>query len=138
MNGPTEPSSALKDYLGVGGRPIVLFLALVIGTTAVVTCIYGAIFGFDTWSNNMQQAGSLVLSDFNTPATQPGTIAGPTGHGINPAGATVGGSQLNCPNCGPVALPQWTPHGTPLCPACGAPLSLGGASGNKAKLAAAG
>jgi hypothetical protein len=137
MQNLQEPSSAPADYFGVGGRPIVLFLALVIGTVAVVTIIYGSIFGFDTWSNNMQQAGSLMLSNSGTPATQPSELAGPTAPAIIPAAATVGGSQLVCPNCGGVALPRWSAQGRPLCPNCGGAVNLSGVQANKAKLAAA-
>lgn len=56
-----EPTGLLREYLGFRARPALIFAALIIGALAVVTAIYVSIFGFDTWSTNMQRAGSMMV-----------------------------------------------------------------------------
>lgn len=123
MTGPERSGNLLEDYFGFGGQPILIFAVLVIATVALITVIYGAIFGFDTWSNNMHQAGSLMLSNFDQPlGAQPATGGGAASPGVVPAAATVGPG-YNCPTCGIVQIPKWSAQGAPLCPSCGGVLS---------------
>ncbi len=137
MDGLGRSDDIMRDYFGFGGQPILIFFVLVIGTVAAVTCIYGAIFGFDTWSNNMQQAGSLMLSNFGAPATQPNLQTGPACPGIRPVAAQADVGQFGCPNCNRVVIPKWTKQGTPICPICGGTLNGGASSGAAGQLAAA-
>lgn len=123
----------IQEYLGISGRSIVIFLAVSVGTVAVVTCLYTAIFGYDTWKNNMDQAGSLMLSNFDVPPTDPNT-ANPVNPGVVPA-AGAGGCQLVCPNCGVVDRPNWNTNGDPICPSCGGQLNVAG-GGTASRLAA--
>jgi len=129
-----EPNfDLIQEYLGFNGRSIVFFLAILVGTVAVVTCIYTAIFGYDTWQNNMDQAGSLMLSNLEVPPTDPNT-AGPVGPNVVPAAGT-GGCQLLCPTCGVVDRPNWNAQGDPICPTCGGMLQVAG-GGTASRLAA--
>ena len=50
-------------------------LALLIGVFAVVTGIYVALNGINSWKTNMQQAGSLMVSNFDAPPPQAGANA---------------------------------------------------------------
>lgn len=135
MNKPQLDGDVIHEYLGFSGRSIAIFLAVSVATVAVVTCLYSAIFGFDTWRNDMTQAGSLMLSNFDVPPADPATGA-QVDPGAVPA-AAVGGCQFLCPSCGVVDLPMWSAVGDPMCPSCGALLGVQGGGGAATKLAAA-
>ena len=132
MREQEEDINLLREYLGFGGRSLVIFLAATVGTVAVVTCIYTSIFGYESWSNNMEQAGSLMLSGMDAPVADP--AAPPTGGAQAVPAATTGGCQLQCPSCGVVDFPIWSTTGDPMCPKCG--VLLDGIANGAAQLAA--
>lgn len=60
-----EPRPGLiRDYLGIERRTLWIFLGLVVGAFVVTTLLYGSIFGFRTWADNMQRAGSLMVINY--------------------------------------------------------------------------
>lgn len=134
MHKADDNVDVFREYLGFSGRSVAIFLAVSVATVAVVTCLYTAIFGYDTWRNNMSQAGSLMLSNFDVPPTDPATGA-PVNNGVAPV-AAAGGCQFLCPSCGVVDLPTWNANGDPICPSCGGLLGVGSGGGTAAKLAA--
>jgi predicted RNA-binding Zn-ribbon protein involved in translation (DUF1610 family) len=144
MDNNHEPTGLLEIYFGFNATKILTFLVLVIGIVVVVTAIYVAVFGFDNWKSSMQQAGSLMLSDFNQPVA-PGAVTGPGGGGVplytapQPLTATPRvAAQFRCPNCGTVGLPNTSAGGVSLCPNCGTQMTVvGGQTGTNMKLAAA-
>jgi len=75
-----EQVGLLREYLGFRTRPALLFAALLIGVMALVTAIYVSVFGMDTWSTNMQRAGSMMVIRF-CPNCQGTAPAAPTGGG---------------------------------------------------------
>ena len=136
-----ETEGAFSDYFGFDMRTLGIFSGLVVGVVVVVTGIYIAIFGFDSWKSSMSQAGSLMLSNLNTPNAAAGTAPAPAGT-VTPAPAAPAppaarsGAQYVCPTCGAAGLPQWSPNGTPLCPRCGGVMVVTGNTGGNARLAA--
>ena len=141
MQSQQESVSLLRDYLGFDQRRLLTFLGLVLGVVLVVTLLYVAIFGFDTWSNNMHQAGHLMLANADPralagpggPQVGPGNMryrpvatamGGPLSGAVLPAAPT--GAQYVCPRCGLGGLPRWTAGGAPQCPACGGIMNFAG------------
>ena len=51
----------LEHYFGMNAKKCVGFLGLMLGTAAIVTGIYSAIFGFDRWQEEMQRASDLMM-----------------------------------------------------------------------------
>ena len=136
MKSQDESFSMLRDYIGFDRRTLLIFLALVAGVFVVVTGIYIAIFGFKDWETNMQRAGSMMVANFNTPATGGiEDLTGPRAPRPRPA-AVPAAVQYTCPNCGAVGLPHWSPNGTPICPNCGSVMTVAGRAGANARLAA--
>ena len=126
-----KPMSTLEEYLGFSAGKIMIFCGLVLGVVVIVTGIYVAIFGFDNWKSSMQQAGSMMLANFD-PVPAPGTgvvitpqVAVPPVAQVAPA-APVAATQFVCPNCGAAGLPNWSLTGAPLCPNCGAVMGVAG------------
>lgn len=127
MNMDEQNVGVFEDYLGFSVKKFVTFTILVVGVIIAVTGIYVAIFGLDTWKSSMQQAGSMMLANFNAPGTQQAVTPCPPG--LTPAAATtvpVPPAQYACPNCGTTALPTWNATGTPVCPNCGSVMSVSG------------
>ena len=56
-----DAGGLLAEYLGVGSRTLLVLGALVLAAFLAVTLIYSSIFGFETWSSNMQRAGSMMI-----------------------------------------------------------------------------
>lgn len=106
-----EPIGLVGEYWGIRVRTLKVLVALVACVFVVVTGIYIALFGFRTWSKNMRRAGSMMVINFEPPATAP------------PATAPPPALQYTCPTCGPVGLPQMGPNGASVCPQCGAPMT---------------
>jgi type IV secretory pathway TrbD component len=140
-----ESFSLLHDYMGIDRRTLLIFTALVVGVTVVVTGIYVAIFGFDTWTTNMERAGSMMVANFDprvngqgqdipdipdprvrAPAMAPANLdVPPWGVNTRPVAAPPA-AQFVCPKCGAVGLPAWSQAGAPLCPYCRGVMSVAG------------
>lgn len=142
MTRENESTSLLNNYLGLDGRTLITFGTLVGGVFVVVTGIYVAIFGFESWTRDMQQAGNMMVAGFNTAA---GGVAPvqvfqpPQPSGQRPETGRAGAApaaQFVCPNCGAVGLPRWSNTGTPVCPNCGGVMAVAGRAGNPVQLAA--
>lgn len=121
-----ESFSMLKDYLGIDKRKTAIFSALIVGVFVTVTSIYIAIYGFDTWSDNMKSAGSLMIVNLDAPLQNtPGVSTNIDRRVIQPIGlaTTV---QYFCSSCGLSGLPLWSNSGTPMCPTCGAVMTVTG------------
>ena len=141
MKSQEEFEGALSGYFGIDKRTWAIFFGLVFGVVIVVTCIYVAIFGFDSWKTSMAGAGSMLLSNFDPQAGAGGTVGqgGQMLQGVAPAAvpAFQGGTQYTCPACGAVGLPIWNQVGTPTCPTCGALMVIAGNAGANGHLMAA-
>jgi hypothetical protein len=129
MNSHEQPNSLLRDYLGFDRHVLMKFAGLVAAVVFVVTGLYVAIFGFDTWASNMEQAGSMMLANFDPPPPAP-----PQSQFTPVAAAPT--AQYVCPSCGAVGLPLWTRDGTPRCPVCQGVMISGGRTAVKPQLAA--
>ena len=103
----------LKEYFGIDLKGLSYFSG-VTGTVAVViTGLYWGVFGFDTWSMQMQQASDLMAAGFVAGQTQPYAGNG----GIAAMGGQTG--QFVCSRDGAVGLPHYDVSGLPHCPVCG-------------------
>jgi hypothetical protein len=91
MTNQKQPFSFCDEYLGFSFNMLLKCIGTVMAIVAGVTIIYVSIFGLSTWTNNMQQAGSLVLAKVRSQPVQ-APIKNP------PACPT------QCPTCGNVAL----------------------------------
>lgn len=127
MHAHEEVPSLLSSYMGFDRKQLLIFSALVVGVIVVVTLLYVMIFGFRTWSNNMQQAGHLLLANVNPSlqAVQPIPLPPIPLSPPCPQPAAGFGIQFACPQCGIVGLPRWTVGGTPQCPTCGGIMTPG-------------
>jgi len=128
MSSRPEPNGLLDAYLNINRHRMFICLALVCGVTVVVTLIYIAVFGFQSWKSNMKQAGSMMIINFPAP------VGAPMPLGIQPQplytvpAQGAGALQYVCPNCGVVGVPRWSVGPTPLCPQCGSMVSVTGAA----------
>ena len=105
MRKPQESFSLLENYLGFDRRALLIFALLACGVLVVVTVIYIANSGFQTWQTNMERAGSMMIANFNqgvpnqaARAVQPGATA-PNARVQVPV-APRAPCQYQCPNCG--------------------------------------
>lgn len=121
MEDTKEFEGVMSDYFGFDLRKLLIFCGLVFAVVVVVTGIYVAIFGFDSWKNSMTQAGDLMLAAQNVPMAN-----GAAGTMVMQSPAPQAGAQYNCPTCGTTGLPMWNANGSPLCPACGALMGIAG------------
>jgi len=133
MNSEDEHIGLIQEYFGFDQRRVLISLAMVAGVAVVVTLIYVAIFGFDTWKSNMKQAGNMMVVNFQPPGAngvvEPNIVPLPAA-----ATSTI---QYLCPTCGIVGLPRWSVGATPVCPQCGAVMSIVGQNPATTQLAAA-
>jgi len=113
-------------YLGIDFKKTGLFAGIVMGTAAIVTLVFGLIFGFDRWQRNVQTASQLMTAAAVMPAAPM-----PSAH-PNVAGQYV------CPVHGAVGLPQFDAAGVPRCPIDGQPMALQGGGADMALAAGAG
>lgn len=132
MDNKDEATSLLEEYFGIDLKRVLVFFGLVLGVFVVITGIYVSIFGMDTWKSSMSQAGSLMLANFDQPATGADGVVRP----FAPAAAQTA-TQYSCNQCGALGLPLWDPNGTPLCPSCGAVMNMTSTVMGGAHLAAA-
>ncbi len=106
MEHQEESVSLVEDYLGVGRRTLYLLLAIAACALVATTGIYIGIYGFRHWKTNMDRAGSAMVINYDAPTAVPAA------------------AQYVCPNCSVVDVPLWSPNSTPVCPICGAQMSL--------------
>jgi len=134
MKNEEESSSVIKDYFGFDARSLAIFFGLVIGVILVVTGIYVAVFGFESWSTNMEQAGTLLLTA--APVDASGAGAGQPGAPSYSMGNGPAAAQYRCPNCGGMCAPLRDQAGTPYCPGCNTPMQAIGQAGGSPQLVA--
>ncbi len=113
------------ECMGVDFKKTGLFAVIVLGTTAIVTLIFGLIFGFDRWQRNVTTASQLMTAAAVMPAAPP------------PSANPYAAGQYVCPVHGAVGLPQFDAGGMPHCPIDGQQMAFQGAA-NMALAAGAG
>jgi len=136
MKNEEESSSVIKEYFGFDARSLAIFFGLVVGVIVVVTGIYVAVFGFKSWSTNMEQAGTLLLTGTGAPVGAPVAGAGQLGTPNYAAGTVPTATQYRCPNCGGMCAPLREQVGTPYCPGCNTPMQAIGQAGGSSQLVA--
>ncbi len=116
-----------KTYFPIPMKQGGIFLGIVVGTGIVITTLFGFMFGFDTWQQNMQTAAALMTAASVTPVAPSMQIPVP-----NSAG------QFLCPIHGSVGLPVFDAIGNPHCPLCGQLMNFNCLNTNNLTLAVAG
>ncbi len=96
------------------------FLGLVLGAALITTCIYWAIFGFGTWTRQVQSASNLMAAAAVAPVLQQPCVTA----------TQSSAGQFVCPQHGAVGLPNWSAAGVPNCPICGQVMGFRGAGAN--------
>lgn len=117
-----------EQYIEMNPKKLGYFFGLVTGVALIVTAVYWAIFGFDTWQEEMGQGMDLMLA-----ATVPPVVSGsPQATGPGLAGQYV------CPRDGAIGLPRFDAGGVPYCPVCGQVMNFYTAPSQTMTLAGAG
>ena len=134
MNVDKKSFNLIREYTGIDRKTLFTFMGLVLIVFVVVTGIYVAIFGFNTWATNMEQAGSMMIANFDVPVNGNTMVANFDDRtpGVPIAGRVIrapAAVQYSCPNCGAVGLPLWGPNGTPRCPNCRGVMNVQGKQG---------
>lgn len=124
-NGQSKESRILENYLGLDLKTLGLFIGLVLGTGGVVTLVFGFVFGFDRWRQNVQTASQLMTAANMSPV------------GAVPQNGQAAAGQFVCPQHGAIGLPQFDAAGVPHCPLDGLTMSLHQAGAGGMALAAA-
>lgn len=113
----------LKEYFGLDLGKLGYVFGLLAGATVSVTLAYWAIFGFDTWKEEVVRASDLMMAAAVAPITR--------------APAQTGGAgQYICPQDGAVGLPNFDATGVPHCPVCGQVMGFNSARSTSLGLAA--
>lgn len=105
----------IEQYFGISLKKLACFASLVFSAAVVTTFVFGMIFGFDKWLQDMNVAKNLMLAGATVSVAQP-----PVATGGGWGGADAGGAgQFLCPQHGAVGMPVVDPMGSPHCPVCG-------------------
>jgi hypothetical protein len=102
----------IEQYLEIDMKKLGLFVGLTLGSVVIVTLVFGLIFGFDRWQQNIQTSSQLMAAASQTPVG-----AAPNTH------QPVAG-QFVCPAHGAIGLPQFDAAGVPHCPLDGQVMSM--------------
>lgn len=106
MKNTGNKNSILFEYLQLERKTVFVAIGLVVCVTVVAIVVYSSINGVDTWKQNMQKAGDMMVIQYNTPLGG-ATITAKTQRPINRnQSRTTTKGLMTCPKCGASVMPN--------------------------------
>ena len=118
-----------EDYFNADLKQIGLFVSSITITVIIATILYWTIFGFSSWSKNINRAQDLMLAAANQNQTLCPQLQMPV-NSTSLGNRNVSGQYI-CPQHGAVGLPDFDINGNPHCPLCGMIMTFTAAPDNR-------